>query len=247
MATMTRAALVLLLLSSAGDAVEPRSTVVVELFTSEGCSSCPRADVLLGELIAKSWQGGEVYGLAFHVDYWDRLGWKDRFSDGAFTKRQYEYAKHLPDSRVYTPQMIVDGRTGFVGGNRSGAIEAVEAALSESDKISVDVSVESRSDDTLNLRYAVSPMREGLDISAALAQRQAATDVTRGENDGRVLHHSNVVRSFKHFSAGVRASGDTRLHIPDDVSGDELDVVVYVQDRQSLTVLGAARISLKGD
>ena len=75
-------------------------TVVVELFTSEGCSSCPRADDLLGDLLQRDWDGGEVYGLSFHVDYWDRLGWKDRFSDKAHTQRQYRYAESLPDSRV---------------------------------------------------------------------------------------------------------------------------------------------------
>jgi hypothetical protein len=78
-------------------------TVVVELFTSEGCSSCPRADVLLGDLLQRDWGGGEVYGLSFQVDYWDRLGWKDRFSDKAHTQGQYQYAESLPDSRVCTP------------------------------------------------------------------------------------------------------------------------------------------------
>jgi hypothetical protein len=226
---------------------EPAATAVVELFTSEGCSSCPRADVLLGELTKQSWDGGEVIGLSFHVDYWDRLGWKDRFSDNAFTKRQYQYAEKLPDSRVYTPQMVVDGHVGFVGSNRATAERTIVSALEKADEVEVSISVQNLSSKSVKLAYEVGPPRDGLGLTVALAQRGVTTDVKRGENRGRELQHSYVVRAYKDFAIGSHTSGSTRLRIPDDVSIDELDVVAYVQDRDSLVILGATRKSLKGD
>ena len=90
-------------------------TVVVELFTSEGCSSCPPADILLGELSTRKWESGEFISLAFHVDYWNRLGWKDRFSSKAYSRRQRNYALSFAENSVYTPQMVVEGKVGFVG------------------------------------------------------------------------------------------------------------------------------------
>ena len=221
-------------------------TAVVELFTSEGCSSCPPADVLLGELTQREW-AGDVYGLAFHVDYWDRLGWKDRFSDKEFTRRQYRYSEVLTDTRVYTPQMVVDGRSGFVGSNRSRALLAIKDALARPDSVAVELSVEKVGPNRTRLAYTLSSVGEGMQIVAALVQRKTETDVKRGENVGRILHHSHVVRSFKHFAAGKKASGEARLSIPDDVTPDELDAIVYVQNRDRMTVLGAARVPLKGE
>ena len=169
------------------------ATVVVELFTSEGCSSCPRADMPLGELtVDASRSEGEVYGLSFHVDYWDRLGWKDRFSDGAYTQRQYQYAKRLPDSRVYTPQMVVDGRVGFVGSDRVRAVEAIESALARDDELRLSLSVKDLTASRVVIEYDVDGLREGLGLSVAIAQRSASTNVKHGENDGRLLRHRNL-------------------------------------------------------
>lgn len=222
------------------------ATAVVELFTSEGCSSCPRADALLGQLTQRSWDKGQVYGLAFHVDYWDRLGWKDRFSDGLFTERQHRYAASLSDSRVYTPQMIVDGRIGFVGSHRSQAIEAINTSLSSGDQVGVVISIDDLSSRKVGLNYEVALSREGLDISVAIAQRDVSTDVERGENSGRVLEHHSVVRAFKTFPVGKTGTGQTWLRLPEDAPVEDLDVIVYVQDRATLAILGASRISLKG-
>ena len=187
------------------DAGEFPTTAIVELFTSEGCSSCPRADALLGQLTQRSWDKGQVYGLAFHVDYWDRLGWKDRFSDRAFTERQHRYAASLSDSRVYTPQMIVDGRIGFVGSVRTKAIEAINTSLSSVDQVGVVISIDDLSSRKVGLNYEVAPSREGLDISVAIAQRDVSTDVERGENAGRVLEHTLLFAHSRLFRSGKRA------------------------------------------
>lgn len=229
----------------AGDSTRP--TAVVELFTSEGCSSCPRADVLLGEIAEKAWPDGDVFGLAFHVDYWDRLGWKDRFSDNAFTKRQYRYAERLPDSRVYTPQMVVDGRVGFVGSNRLQATRSIESALSSADEVVVKASVTRRSGRRIEVAYEVTPRRPGLDLNVALVQRAVTTDVRHGENGGRTLHHKNVVRAYKQFPLDADGSGETRVSVPDDTDIEACDVVVYVQDRERLEILGATQTDMKGD
>src|SRR5258708_30693112 len=108
----------------------PPTPVIVELFTSEGCSDCPPADVLLEKLIATQPIGGaEIIGLGQHVDYWDRLGWKDRFSSSALTNRQQLYQTRFGTESIYTPQMVVDGRTEFVGSDASAARKAIEKAL----------------------------------------------------------------------------------------------------------------------
>src|SRR5436190_23170457 len=115
-----------------GDATMPAGAavpVLVELFTSEGCSSCPPADTLLTRLAAEKTAGGaEIVTLAFHVDYWDRLGWKDRFSSAAFTERQNRYAAAWNTDRVYTPQAVVDGRVEFIGTDANRALEALAAS-----------------------------------------------------------------------------------------------------------------------
>lgn len=216
------------------------STAVVELFTSEGCSSCPPADRLLGELAA---QAG-VIPLAFHVDYWDRLGWPDRFADADYSKRQRAYAAALPDRRVYTPQMVVDGRVGFVGSVRDRAREAIADAVAKQDLAVVSLEQRGRSGGAVLLAYTVSDT-EGNDLNVALTQRRVSTAVARGENGGRTLDHHHVVRAYKRFAAV--GAGTARLSVPRDVSIDELDAVAYVQDRATLEILGAARIALEGE
>lgn len=179
-------------------------TAVVELSTSEGCHSCPPADLLLGQLAAREWDNGEVYALAFHVDYWNGLGWEDRFSDSAFTQRQYRYASAFAEKRVYTPQMIVDGRAGFVGSDRTRAVAAVEGALAQADDIGVALEVVDVSSGVARLQYRLSTTRRGLDLNVALLERQTSSDVKRGENAEKLLEHSYVVRAHAVPSARMR-------------------------------------------
>ncbi len=143
-------------------------TVVVELFTSEGCSSCPPADRLVGEL-AKKHEADSVYLLAFHVDYWNYLGWIDRLSDAAFSDRQRSYARALR-SRFYTPQMIVDGRIAFVGSRRRMAVAAIADQLASRDEIAVDV--DARVDaGAVVVSYCVDPPTVGPLLNVALVSR----------------------------------------------------------------------------
>ena len=111
----------------------PSSFAVVELFTSEGCSSCPPADKLLGEIVANARENKKsVFALAFHVDYWDYIGWKDPYAKKAFSERQQRYAQTFRSNRIYTPQMVVNGTEEFVGSNRAKARANIESALKKS-------------------------------------------------------------------------------------------------------------------
>ena len=221
-----------------------RRTAVVELFTSEGCHSCPPADLLLGQLAAREWDNGEVYALAFHVDYWNGLGWVDRFSNRAFTQRQYRYASTFTETRVYTPQMVVDGQAGFVGSDRARAVGAVDGALAQADVIGVTLEVLDLSSDVARLQYRMSTTRKGLDLNVALVERQTSSDVRRGENAGKLLEHSYVVRAHAVIAVSADPIGKMELKIPDDTDAAALDAIVYVQDRATMTVLGAVSVPL---
>src|SRR5580704_1971388 len=162
--------------------------VLVELFTSEGCSSCPPADALLSRLgRTQPVRGAAIIVLEEHVDYWDRLGWKDPFSSEAATTRQNEYGEAFGRSQVYTPQMIVDGRTEFVGSSDTDALRAIRTA-SQMPKPAVQLSWEK--DDTLAVH--IEPMnitgkRDGQQIFLVVAEDMLHSDVKRGENAGRAL------------------------------------------------------------
>ena len=184
---------------------------VVELFTSEGCSSCPPADALLAELGRRD----GVLVLGFHVDYWDRLGWKDRFSHAGHTKRQRQYARLLGERGVYTPQAVVGGTAGVVGSDR----EAVEALLEKATPAAVlDVTVEG---DSVRADAAA-----GRWVNVAYVRPAAETAVERGENAGRRLAHVNAVVAFA--SARAVEDGRVTLALPRPAEGDRL--VVYEQE-----------------
>jgi hypothetical protein len=220
----------------------PVGVAVVELFTSEGCSSCPPADRVLAALATEAARDGTpVYPLAFHVDYWDRLGWADRFASAEFSRRQHDYAAAARAANVYTPQMIVNGEAaGFVGSQGPLARRAVAAALARPAAAAVELSV-ARGKDAAHLRadYRVTGQTAGCFLNLAVVQTEVRTDVARGENAGRTLRHANVVRAFRTVDLKDPAGG-VDLVLPADVRPADARVVGYVQDGKTSTVLGAA-------
>jgi hypothetical protein len=215
---------------------------VVELFTSEGCSSCPPADRVLRSLVDEArTHDRPVYALSFHVDYWNQLGWEDPYSKSAFSERQGQYSRALGVD-TYTPQIVVNGRQAMVGSRVGQVRSAIESALDATARVDVDLSAEGREDDLAVTYQLDGPLPEDATLRIAVVERGLSQDVSRGENAGRTLQHANVVRAFETVSA--RPSGTAEVEIPEAVDRSRASVIGYVQS-PSLAVLGAARVDLK--
>jgi hypothetical protein len=224
--------------------------VLVELFTSEGCSSCPPADALLSRLgRTQPVRGADLIVLEEHVDYWDRLGWKDPFSSEAATARQYDYGQAFGGEQVYTPQMIVDGRAEFLGSSEGDALRAIRAAAAMH-KPTVNLSW--ADGDVLAVR--IEPLQKDSSGDApqmvlAIAENMLHSDVKRGENAGRALEHNGVVRQLTEVGNVSGGPGGFSSTIPVQAARDwnraNLFAVVFVQDRRSHQVLAAAAIPFR--
>ena len=230
--------------AAAPDAAVP---VLVELFTAEGCSSCPPADMVLEKMIEAQPAGGAVIvGLGEHVDYWDRLGWKDRFSSAALTSRQQKYAARPKGGDVYTPQMVVDGQDAFVGSDLSAARRAIERAISAPHGV-VRITCDVSAGNALNVTVAVSGLPassagERADIIVAVTEDRLRTEVKRGENQGRTLTHAAVVRELRTVAeaSGPAPSADAKIKLASDWVRAHLKVVAFVQERGSRRVLATS-------
>ena len=212
----------------------------VELFTSEGCSSCPPADAVIARLLAK--KQDRVFILAYHVDYWNRLGWKDPFSSAEFSKRQNDYASSLQLQSIYTPQVIVNGTTEFVGSDEGKLIAAVKQNLAGTSAISIDVDIK-KTGDHLELAYKLKG--DHIDnqlLNVALLQNEATTSVKKGENAGKTLPHVNIVRTLKSIIA--KNSGVVTMDIAGDLAGNELQLIAFTQATGNGRVSGATQKSL---
>jgi hypothetical protein len=215
---------------------------VVELFTSQGCSSCPAADKNLGEIIRKAEaEGRPVFGLSFHVDYWNYIGWKDPYSTREFTKRQTSYVRALNTNSTYTPQMIVNGNTEFVGSNVLMAEKVIEEALKQKPLYTITLSEFTITEDEVHFTYSLdkSPSEEILNL--AIVERDVENDVLKGENIGKKLHHENVVRSLttlplqQHGRVELKTSG---INLP------KASIIAYAQAK-NLHVVAAVSKTLK--
>ena len=220
-----------------------RGCAVVELFTSDGCSSCPPADAALAELATSARKSGTpVFSLAFHVDYFNSLGWTDRFSDAAYSRRQSDYARAFKSDDVYTPQMIVNGTDQFVGSDRDAIKRAVGTALSKPAPATVAVKVSSNAAGLYEISYAVVGAGRDAVANIAVVERGLMSDIRGGENAGRVVGEENVVRWFR--SVSVSADGKNQIEVPrlNDVNFKNASVIVYAQEPANGAVLGAASV-----
>ncbi|MES2331386.1 MAG: DUF1223 domain-containing protein [Bacteroidota bacterium] len=212
-----------------------KTVVVMELFTSQGCSSCPPADKLLAEY--SSINNENIIPLSFHVDYWNRLGWTDPFSNSAYSARQQWYSQHLPKGSVYTPQLIINGRGEVVGNDRSlvAGLVKKELAGSSTKNISVENVVIGKS--VVSFHYTIANAGKDELLNIAIIQKEVTTQIKAGENDGITLTNHNIVRSFD--TQPVNNDGSAQIVIPLSfkVSGHAL--VLYVQNRKDLTISAA--------
>lgn len=225
---------------AAGD--NERRPVLVELFTSEGCSSCPPADALLAKLDADQVvPGARVIVLSEHVTYWDRLGWRDPFSLEAMTRRQQQYSQRFNLDDVYTPQAVVDGAAQLVGSDERGLRRDVAQAAQET-KLDVKIEGAQASPDhtvQFHLRFAANASTSHL--VAALAEDTVQSSVTRGENAGRTLRHVAVVRTLQDFGTGSLDGRSLALRLPEGAATNShsLRLVVFLADAKTGRVLGA--------
>ncbi len=231
-----------------------RTPVVVELFTSEGCSSCPPADALLARLEkTQPVPGAEVVALKEHVDYWNHLGWRDPYSSAAFSERQRAYAWSFGNSSVYTPQMIVDGRAEFVGSVDSRAQQAIaRAAATPKAAVHLEWAAPQAGGNEVPLRVRIAALREvtpqdTAEVYLAITESGLHSDVARGENAGRQLDHFSVVRELKGIGqANPLASSAFAAEPVVAVAGgwkrENLRAVVFVQEKRSRRMLAAAAI-----
>ncbi len=229
--------------------------VVVELFTSEGCSSCPPADEILSKLDkTQPVQGVEIIALGEHVDYWNKLGWTDPYSSAEFSSRQSGYADAFGRDAVYTPQMIVDGRDEFAGGNGNKARDAiVRAARSPKAKVELLSASGGTNNRDLKLSVHISDIPQvtdgdAADVMLAITENNLRSEVSSGENAGRYLRHSAVVRRLSvlgNVTAGQQTfEAQPTVNLAGSWQRDNLRAVVLVQEHGTRRILGAAALGL---
>ncbi len=231
--------LLVALASGTASSVEPFA--VVELFTSEGCSSCPPADRLLSRIAAEpAARNGRVLCLAYHVDYWNRFGWPDRFSDAAFSARQHGYAHVLGEPRVFTPQVVVNGAVSVVGSDERGLRAAIASELEHPPMADLALQVDpGEAVGELGVRVRVDDTTPPAMVRVAVVEDGLVTRVQRGENAGRTLHHDCVVRAVDE-SELTDGTVTLWLAVPSDLVVSRSRVVALVQDADTMRVLGAA-------
>lgn len=216
---------------------------VVELFSSEGCSGCPSADLLISKLTAWARQNHEpVYPLIFHVDYWNSAGWRDVFSREEFTQRQSSYARIFKDQGMYTPQMIVNGSDAFVGSDQEQLQTDLDHELSTPSGIMLRISLV-KGDGQIIVKYSCEGFSDGDVVNIALVERGLSTDVTAGENAGRRLHHDNVVREFQTMPLTPAAS-QVEISLNRVFDPTQASVIVYVQNPQTMLIEAAKQLDL---
>jgi hypothetical protein len=247
LALMLLAAVVLTAASESSSIPDMRTPVLVELFTSEGCSSCPPADAFLQKLDRQPVAGGEMIVLSEHVDYWNHIGWKDPYSARFYSDRQGAYAKRLGLDSVYTPQIVVDGTSEFVGSDAALAEKAFAKELGKP-KLTVRLSSVSIGSTNLLLAHletgALQPsfgIREA-EVYVAVALNRAESQVAHGENAGRTLTHVAVVRSMVKvgtFGQGQIFAQDVQLKVDPGTDARNLRLVAFVQEPGQGRVIGA--------
>ena len=234
--------------------VRGRTPVLVELFTSEGCSSCPPADRFLEKLDRQPVAGAEMIVLSEHVDYWNHIGWKDPYSAHVYSERQSIYGKRFGLDSVYTPQMVVDGSSEFVGSNSNLADQAFAKALGVR-KISVHVSLISADPSGVLVHLDTGALEPSFgareaEVEIAVALSRAESQVSSGENAGHRLAHVSVVRSFTKVGVLKRGQGlsqDVHLNLGPAADLHNLRLIAFVQESEQGKVIGSALLPVSVD
>lgn len=221
------------------DKKEVKGFALLELYTSEGCSSCPPADELMGR-IQKEYKDSNVYVLAYHVDYWDKQGWKDVFSNPDYTKRQYDYAKYLGKAPIYTPQLIINGKADYIASQETVVRNGIKSALSK--PVLVNINLETtQKDANLSVSYNVEGTSKNSRLFIAVVQNSAKSNVKRGENAHRILSHYQIVHELQSVNLNKVKKGITSVHLPKNFNKQDFEIIGFVQDMNSGVILGVKR------
>jgi len=234
-----------------------RTPVLVELFTSEGCSTCPPADSLLSKLEEiQPIPSAEIIGLEEHVDYWNHDGWEDSFSSSEWTLRQQEYVARFKGKSPFTPQMIVDGQREFTGNSSRDAVEAIQEAARRP-KTQISITTEAATErDAQHIQVRVGGLtgaasQQPADVWVAVTEEHLETAVKAGENAGKNLKHAAIVRSL-HKIGVIQSKESSPFLVTQQVKfksswkKENLRIVVFVQERKSMHILGAASARVAG-
>ncbi|MDP2527722.1 DUF1223 domain-containing protein [Maribacter dokdonensis] len=218
-----------------------KGSVVLELFTSQGCSSCPPADALL-ETIKDSYPDN-VFVLSYHVDYWNNIGWKDPFSNQKFTVKQSAYNTKFRYRSNYTPELVVNGKEHMVGSNRADVIRAVEKYSNLQSQNVIGISNITRDGDQATFEYNVNGKIEDKTIRAVLVLNERTTEVKRGENRHRTLKNANIVVAEKHLN-DVKSKGFGSIEIPNIVGKNEAITLMLLVENEKVDITGAAKVAI---
>ncbi|MGH2664749.1 DUF1223 domain-containing protein [Flavobacterium sp.] len=214
---------------------------VVELFTSEGCSSCPPADALMAK-IQKEANGKDIYFLAFHVDYWNHLNWKDSFSDAQFTNRQQQYADWMGQNVLYTPQFVINGASEFGGDDTRTLYNQISNALQMSPNTVLALHTQSKGD-SLKVEYKTDAEIKNTDLFIATVLKEADTKVKRGENGGRLLHHVQIVRQANSIALSKK-DGHLVIAKPKDFNTKNWEIIGFIQKKATGSINAASKAQL---
>ena len=211
-------------------AKEQDGFALIELFTSEGCSSCPPADEALEE-IQKKYNDKNVLVLSYHVDYWNKLGWKDIFSDASFTQRQEYYSNIFRLNNIYTPQAVINGKKEFIGSNKSKLTSSIEEQLNERSAVSIKLNAVQNTEGKIDVHYSA----EGVEVKKeqailVLIQKMATNEIKKGENKGKTLHHINIVRNIFYLPLKEKS---TNFTLPAGLQKEDVFVAGFIQDKRS--------------
>lgn len=211
---------------------------VVELFTSEGCSSCPPADELVAR-VQKEDKDKQVYILAFHVDYWNRLGWKDVFSSAEYSKRQHEYAGWLRLKSVYTPQIVVNGQKEFIGSEEGNLRNAITAGLRATPAATLTLNAQN-GQGKITVQYHTAGTQNKT-LLWALVQKAAQSKIGAGENGGKTLSHVQIVRVLQSQPLNTTETGTAVINAPGGFNTNGWEVIGFVQNKANGQILAAAK------
>lgn len=226
------------------------ATVLVELFTSEGCSSCPPADEFLARLNREQpLNGVTIIGIEEHVDYWNHDGWLDPYSSPEWTSRQVVYVDHLKEKTAFTPQAVIDGQHSVVGAREREIVQAIQQSAQQP-RTQIEVTVESApADSVLKVHARVGKLAasagDSVEVWLAIAEKDLAQKVAAGENEGKELRHSAVLRSLKKLGV-AKDKGDTsfdgsaQIKLNREWKSQNIEAMVFAQEKKSRRILGVA-------